>query len=437
MNPAPPLVESLEDRYASSCASLVTAVSFARRGRSWGWRTGSSIEELLSAFLPFLALHRRMPPNVALESFPLMLTVLLICSRNFGPGSGPDPYTLRQRDHDAVSQIFDSVRDRLAHLSALAADLEAGPPADDLRTYRSQYHGFPVLVELERKVARISHRLKHEMARQHPRAPVLLDAVLGMKDLLWDCVVPFWLVDFCGLPGRLVRLSHMCRRFVALEDERLWRHMRLSAVECLEGLYVAHGAGYEHKLLVDCLQRRTFHELKVSLPFFDRDSAFSQAGDAVFSGAFDPYAWERGSPPGPLDVWREYDSGLDEDERRLLATRVLAEFAAMSSYLASDHADVFRQYQHMIVEARDTDRYPFFPVDVHGPLSDTSDWNFDDFHSDENRLNIPDAGDLPARLNVERELVAHYGSNAARRIVEPFENRPAPDHGEPPAVDPA
>ena len=165
MNPAPPLVESLEDRYASSCASLVEAVSFASRGRSWGWITGSSVAELFSAFLPFLALHSQMPPNVALESFPLMLTVLLICSRNFGP----DSYTLRLADHDSVSQTVVSVRDRLANLSALASDLETSPPADDLGTYRAQYHVFPDLLALEDKVARISRRLKHEMERQRPR----------------------------------------------------------------------------------------------------------------------------------------------------------------------------------------------------------------------------------------------------------------------------
>ena len=210
----------------------------------------------------------------------------------------------------------------------------------------------------------------------------------------------------------------------------------LSAIECLEQIYVASGAGYEHELLVDCLRGRTFHELRVSLPFFNRDSAFAQARDAVFSLA--PYLddWERGSPPGPLDVWRLYDSGLTEDERQLLATRVLAEFAAMSSFLASGHVDVFQKYQHMIVEARDNDRYPFLPVDVHGPLSDTCDWDFADFHSDENLLNIPDAGDLQARVFIERELAATYGPNADRRIVENFESRPAPNHGESPAVDP-
>ena len=129
-------------------------------------------------------------------------------------------------------------------------------------------------------------------------------------------------------------------------------------------------------------------------------------------------------------------TGLTQDEQKVVTTRVLVEFAAMSSFLASGHADVFQKYQHMIVEARDNDQYPFLPVDVHGPGSDTYDWDFADFHCIENPLDIPDAEDLQDRVFVERELAATYGPYAERRIVEKAENRPAPNRGESPDVDP-
>ena len=128
-------------------------------------------------------------------------------------------------------------------------------------------------------------------------------------------------------------------------------------------------------------------------------------------------------------------TGLTEDERKVVTTRVLVEFAAMSLFLASGHADVFQKYQHMIVEARDNDQYPFLPVAVHGPASDVYDWVFDDFHCIENPLDIPDAEDWKDREFVERELAANSGPNTKRQVVDIAENRPAPNRGESPAVD--
>lgn len=434
MNLDPSLVESLEDQYTASYTSLVEAISQAQQThsrfqeRSWGGHYNPSVAGFAASFRPFLALHSQMPPNVALEAFPLMLTALLILSHPFGP----DHHTVCPVDRDAMSQTSASLHDRLASLSARASDLETSPSVDQLGTYRAQYHVFADLLVLEDEVAQISLRLMREMDRSFPRAPVLLGAVFDLKRLLKGGVVPFWLVFFCALPDRLVRLSHLCRRFAySLEDGRLWRHMRLAAIECLEQTYVASDAGYEHGLLVACLRGRTFHELKISLPSFDRDSAFSRAPNSAFSAApLTDADFERGSPPVALDLWELYDSDLTEAGRMVTTTRVLREFAAMSAFLAGSHEEVYEEYRRRVVKQRDMDACPFLPVDVHGPDSEAYNLDFDDYHHPDNPRNIPDAKDWKDRMFVYEELYAAESSYAERRDLERFDDRPAPNHEE-------
>ena len=179
MNPAPQ-EGSLEDRYAASCTSLGKAILLTKEGRSWGWITGTSIADLSSACQPFLALHSQVASHLALESYPLMLSSLMIFSRPFGT----EPYTLRPADREAVAQNASALWERLEVLSALSFDPETGPPADDLGTYRSQYHAFQSLLVLEEKVAQKSRRLMREMMRNYPRAPMLLGTVFDLQGLL-------------------------------------------------------------------------------------------------------------------------------------------------------------------------------------------------------------------------------------------------------------
>lgn len=452
MNLDPSLGESLENQYTAAYASLVEAIEQAQQRHSlcqdkcWNGHYNPSVAVFAASFRPFLALHSQMPSDVALDAFPLMLTALLILYRPFGPSH----HSACPVERDTLSQASTSLHERLASLSVLALDLETVPSVDQLGTYRAQYDAFANLLVLEDEVAHISLRLMREMNRLYPRAPVLLGAVFDLKRVLKGGVVPFWLVFYCALPDRLVRLSHLCRRFAySLEDGELWRHMRLAAIECLEQTYVASDAGYEHSLLVACLRGRTFHELKISLPSFDRDSAFSRAPDSAFSRApLTEADFERGSPPIALSLWELYDSDLTEDGRRETTTRVLCEFAAMSSYLAGHHKKVYEEYRRHIVEARDKDEYPFLPVNVHGPDSEAYDWSFDPYHRPDNPLHIPDAADWKDRMFVYDELdavdcacagddlEAADGVYAEQRIVDRVYDRPAPDHEESPAADP-
>ena len=210
MNLAAPLVGSLETQYSDSYTSLTLAISQAQQThsvlleRSWGGYN-ARLEHLSPTVQSFLALSRRMPSSVALDAFPLLLTSLLIFSHPFGPGY----HTECPLELNAMSVTTTSLRERLVELSALANDHGAGPPPSDVGIYRSQYSVFSELLALETEVAKISRRLMLEMNRTYPRAPVMLAAVFELKRLLKRGDVPFWLVHFCDLPDRLVRLSHL------------------------------------------------------------------------------------------------------------------------------------------------------------------------------------------------------------------------------------
>ena len=425
MNPAP-RDESLETQYASACTTLAAAVLYAKGGTRWDWCTGPGVAKLSSACRPFLDLHSRVAPPSALASFPLMLHTLLVFARSHDA----DPYTLRSADSEAVATNDGALR---VGLEALCALSETVPPADDLVGYRSQFRDFSRLLTLEKTVDKICRRLGEEMGRSYPRVSMLLGCVIDFQRLLNAEVVPFWLIDFCGFPDHLVRLTHVCRRFGVLEDKRLWRELRVRAVECLEGAHIAQDDGYECGLLAASLHYRSFHELEVSLPLLDRDSAFSEEWDNDTRRTEVTEAdFERGSPPMPLSVWRPFDRPPHYmDGRDLLTTRIVVEFAHMSGFLAAHHPEVYRGYQRHLIEARNDDRYPFRPVNVYGPYSDAEDWNFADYYREDNPFHFPDEEDWDERVFVGRVIAV----DERRRNGAGAADAPMPTRGDPSLFD--
>ena len=382
------LDESLETQYTSACTSLEGAVLNAKEGGSFGWAAGDSIASLSSAWRLVLGLHPRVAPPSALSSFPLLLQTLLVYARFRDVA----PSTFRSVDRDAVATDDDALR---VCLEALCALSESFPPAADHVGYRSQFRDFSRLLALGRQVDGICPRLAEEMTRSHPRAAILLGCIIDLQRLLAAGGVPFWLLDICGIADRLVRLTHLCRRFDALEDRFLWRDLRVRAVDCLGEARVAQVDGYERRLLEACCHNRSLRELAVSLPLVDRDLIHSEEYDSgTRRYGVDESDFEMGSPPLPFYVLESYDQPpYRGEDLELLTTRIAAEFSFLTRFLGTHHPEVYNSYRRRLIQARDDDSYPFRPVNVFGPHSHAEDWNFADYHCDDDTLDFPDAED--------------------------------------------
>jgi len=101
--------------------------------------------------------------------------------------------------------------------------------------------------------------------------------------------------------------------------------------------------------------------------------------------------------PGSFGGWGPYPSGLTEGEKKLLATKVLLEFAELNRFLARQHGSVYRAYREHIVGMRNSDLYPFCPVDVHGPDSSQQQSLFAD-HAE--ALGNPNRRDYPVEVSL-------------------------------------
>ena len=183
--------EPIKRRYVVACTSLVEAIYLAKEGGRGEWIYGTSVEKLSSVCRAFLSLHPHLPSSLSLDSYPLMLTALMLFSRRFGT----EPYDLCQANSDAVSQTACALRERLEALSSRVSDLDPGLLNIEPDAYRAQYRGFQDLLVLEEKFANIDGRLMQEMMRRYPSAPLLLGTVLDLRRLMDGVVVPFWVID--------------------------------------------------------------------------------------------------------------------------------------------------------------------------------------------------------------------------------------------------
>ena len=381
----------------SSVEQLAHVLDKIRKSSVSQWFEGTYHRELheRTRAAVTMAVLKKTEHELILSSFSLqtLVEVVFLCRRDWGgPESLEFRHLLRHRSVEQWEELC--ALDRYVSGYLVTTLRHIGPGM----TFWSDYYQLSALTRIESRAHQIEEDTAEELDRIHPRVACLLNHVLGQKDnlLLREeplCLpLPLWMLRYTGFPDRLVRLVHYCCRVGRNRDNFLvWGLLKDEAIKLLRTLVSENSTRRDRAILTDILGGYTVDEL-AEIPYSDRENEVDWSGNLKHA---------KEVLPCPLDIWFAYggDGKLTPERKREIRNTLLVEYEARRRYSMKEYPELYPAFHAHLVEQRDNDRYPFFPLSLYDDY-DNEDWDFDE---ERQRLLSPPARDAVVSSKLSHE----------------------------------